>query len=93
VSSSRCDATTPRSPTARSSSGAEEQHRGHAIIEQAFAELIDGPPPTLRITSGVFDANNAWLTYVAIAHNLPAPPPPWPGVGTPPPERPASAGI
>jgi hypothetical protein len=22
---------------------AEEQHRGHAVIEQVFAELIDGP--------------------------------------------------
>jgi hypothetical protein len=47
---------------------AEEQHRGHAVIEQVFAELIDGP--LAHLPSGVFDANNAWLTCIAIAHNL-----------------------
>ena len=47
---------------------AEAQHRGHAIIEQVFAELIDGP--LAHLPSGVFDANNAWLTCVVIAHNL-----------------------
>jgi hypothetical protein len=47
---------------------AEEQHRGHAIIEQVFAELIDGP--LAHLPSGRFDANNAWLTCIAIAHNL-----------------------
>jgi hypothetical protein len=47
---------------------AEAQHRGHAVIEQVFAELIDGP--LAHLPSGIFDANNAWLTCIAIAHNL-----------------------
>jgi hypothetical protein len=47
---------------------AEEQHRAHAVIEQVFAELIDGP--LAHLPSGRFDANNAWLTCIAIAHNL-----------------------
>src|SRR6266511_2374353 len=47
---------------------AEAQHRGHAIIEQTFAELIDGP--LAHLPSGRFNANNAWLTCIAIAHNL-----------------------
>jgi hypothetical protein len=47
---------------------AEEHHRGHAVIEQVFAELIDGP--LAHLPSGRFDANNAWLTCTAIAHNL-----------------------
>jgi hypothetical protein len=47
---------------------AEQQHRGHAVIEQVFAELIDGP--LAHLPSGRFDANNAWLTCIAIAHNL-----------------------
>jgi hypothetical protein len=47
---------------------AEAQHRGHAIIEQVFAELIDGP--LAHLPSGRFNANNAWFTCIAIAHNL-----------------------
>jgi hypothetical protein len=47
---------------------AEAQHRGHAVQEQVFAELIDGP--LAHLPSGVFNANNAWLTCIAIAHNL-----------------------
>jgi hypothetical protein len=47
---------------------AEEQHRAHAIVEQVFAELIDGP--LAHLPSGRFTANNAWLTCIAIAHNL-----------------------
>jgi hypothetical protein len=47
---------------------AEAQHRGHAIIEQVFSELIDGP--LAHLPSGRFDANNAWLACIAIAHNL-----------------------
>ncbi|HEY3008735.1 MAG TPA: hypothetical protein VGJ63_11830 [Micromonosporaceae bacterium] len=47
---------------------AEAQHRGHAVIERVFAELIDGP--LAHLPSGVFDANDAWLTCTAIAHNL-----------------------
>ncbi len=47
---------------------AEEHHRGHAIIEQVFAELINGP--LAHLPSGPFDANNAWLALTATAHNL-----------------------
>jgi hypothetical protein len=47
---------------------AEQQHRAHAVIEQVFAELIDGP--LAHLPSGRFDANNAWLTCIAITHNL-----------------------
>jgi hypothetical protein len=47
---------------------AEEQHRAHAIVEQLFAELIDGP--LAHLPSGKFNANNAWLTCIGIAHNL-----------------------
>ena len=47
---------------------AEQQHRGHAVIEQVFAELIDGP--LAHLPSGRFPANNAWLACAAIAHNL-----------------------
>ena len=47
---------------------AEAQHRGHAIIEQVFADLIAGP--LAHLPSGRFGANDAWLTCAAIAHNL-----------------------
>jgi hypothetical protein len=47
---------------------AEEHHRAHAIVEQLFAELIDGP--LAHLPSGKFNANNAWLTCIGIAHNL-----------------------
>jgi hypothetical protein len=47
---------------------AEQQHRAHAVIEQVFAELIDGP--LAHLPSGRFTANNAWLTCITIAHNL-----------------------
>ena len=47
---------------------AESQHRGHAIIEQANADLIAGP--WAHLPSGQFSANDAWLTCAAIAHNL-----------------------
>lgn len=47
---------------------AEAQHRAHAVIEQVFAELIDGP--LAHLPSGRFNANNAWLSCIAIAHNL-----------------------
>jgi hypothetical protein len=51
---------------------AESQHRGHAIIEQVNADLIDGP--LAHLPSGRFPANDAWLACAAIAHNLTAPP-------------------
>jgi hypothetical protein len=43
-------------------------HRGHAIIEQLFADLIDGP--LAHMPSGRFAANAAWLTLAAMTHNL-----------------------
>ena len=47
---------------------AEEQHRDHAVIEQAFADWTDGPMAYLP--SGRLPANAAWLTLAAITHNL-----------------------
>jgi DDE family transposase len=47
---------------------AESDHRGHAIIEQVLAELIDGP--LAHLPSGNFAANAAWLSCAAISHNL-----------------------
>src|SRR5690242_15499951 len=47
---------------------AEEQHRGHAVIEQLLADLSDGP--LAHLPSGKFSANAAWLATAAIAHNL-----------------------
>jgi hypothetical protein len=47
---------------------AEAQHRGHAIIEQVNADLIDGP--LAHLPSGHFSANSAWLACAGIAHNL-----------------------
>jgi hypothetical protein len=47
---------------------AESQHRGHAIIEHIFADLLDGP--LAHLPSGVFTANAAWLQLAAIAHTL-----------------------
>jgi hypothetical protein len=40
---------------------AESPHRGHAVIEQVFADLIDGP-------SAQFNANAAWLQLAATAN-------------------------
>jgi hypothetical protein len=47
---------------------AEEHHRGHAIIEQAFADFNDGP--LAHLPSGSFPANAAWLACAAITTNL-----------------------
>jgi hypothetical protein len=47
---------------------AEEQHRGHAVVEQVFADWTDGP--LAHLPSGSFPANAAWLACAAIAHNL-----------------------
>jgi hypothetical protein len=38
------------------------------VIEQTFAELIDGP--LAHLPSGRFPANAAWLTCAGITHNL-----------------------
>jgi hypothetical protein len=47
---------------------AEAHHRGHAIIEQVFADLKAGP--LAHLPSGRFAANNAWLVLAAMAFNL-----------------------
>lgn len=47
---------------------ADLTHRAHAIIEQVFADLIDGP--LAHLPSGRFGANGAWLVCATIAHNL-----------------------
>jgi hypothetical protein len=47
---------------------AESQHRGHAIIEQVNADLIDGP--LAHLPSADFHANAAWLQLAVTAHAL-----------------------
>jgi hypothetical protein len=47
---------------------AEGQHRDHAVVEQVFADWIDGP--LAHLPSGFFAANAAWLAIAAMAHNL-----------------------
>jgi hypothetical protein len=47
---------------------AEGQHRDHAVVEQVFADWVDGP--LAHLPSGVFAANAAWLSIAAMAHNL-----------------------
>ena len=47
---------------------ADITHRGHAIIETVFSDLIDGP--LAHMPSGRFNANSAWILCAAIAHNL-----------------------
>src|ERR1700678_4270415 len=47
---------------------AESQHRDHAIVEQVFADVTDGP--LAHMPSGSFPANAAWLTCAAMACNL-----------------------
>jgi hypothetical protein len=47
---------------------AEADHRRHAIIEQAIADLKNGP--LAHLPSGNFAANSAWLVLAAIAFNL-----------------------
>jgi hypothetical protein len=47
---------------------AEQQHRGHAIVEQVIADLKDSA--AAHLPSGRFCANAAWLTLATIAFNL-----------------------
>jgi Transposase DDE domain group 1 len=47
---------------------AESHHRGHAVIEQVFADLIDGP--WAHLPSGQFSANAAWVQLGVTAHAL-----------------------
>lgn len=47
---------------------ADQVHRGHAIIEQVFADLKGSA--LAHLPSGSFAANSAWLVLAAIAFNL-----------------------
>jgi DDE family transposase len=47
---------------------AESDHRGHALIEQVFADVIDGP--LAHLPSASFPANAAWLQLAVTAHAL-----------------------
>src|SRR5690606_23717750 len=47
---------------------ADPTHRDHAICEQVWSDLIDGP--WAHQPSGSFAANAAWTVLAAIAHNL-----------------------
>ena len=47
---------------------AEADHRRHAVIEPQIADLKDSA--LAHLPSGRFEANHAWLTLAAIAHNL-----------------------
>ena len=47
---------------------ADITHRGHAVIETAFSDLIDGP--LAHLPSGHFAANSAWAICAAMAHTL-----------------------
>ena len=59
----RCSPTA-RFPLAR----AESDHRGHAVVEQVFADLIDGP--WAHLPSAAFNANAAWIQLAVTAHAL-----------------------
>ena len=52
----------------RAGPGRRPAHRDHAIIEQVFADVTDGPLADLP--SVFFPANAAWITCAAIAHKL-----------------------
>ena len=47
---------------------AEDQHRGHAIVEQVIADAAGSA--LAHLPSGIFTANAAWAVLWAIAHNL-----------------------
>lgn len=47
---------------------AESDHRGHAVIEQVFADLINDP--LAHLPSASFHANAAWLQLAITAHAL-----------------------
>lgn len=47
---------------------AEPNHRRHAVIEQVFSDLEDGPLG--HLPSGTFQANAAWLVLAALSCNL-----------------------
>jgi hypothetical protein len=47
---------------------AESDHRAHAVVEQVFADLIDGP--WAHLPSAAFTANAAWVQLAVTAHAL-----------------------
>lgn len=47
---------------------ADARHRQHAIVEQVFAELKNGP--LTHLPSGDFAANEAWVQFATIAFNI-----------------------
>ena len=61
-------ATTPCSPTTRPRWKGRRKTRGHAVIEQVFADLKAGP--IAHLPSTAFNANAAWLATATIAFNL-----------------------
>jgi hypothetical protein len=66
---------------------AESRHRGHTVIEQVFADLIDRP--LAHLPSAAFNANAAWPQPAVTAHALtralaPSPPPATPRPAAPP---------
>ena len=54
--------------TTESTTDADITHRGHAICETVWSDLIDGP--WAHQPSGRFAANAAWCILAAICHNL-----------------------
>jgi hypothetical protein len=46
----------------------EAEHRDHAVVEQAIADLKD--QALVHFPSGEFNANGAWTVLGALAHNL-----------------------
>jgi hypothetical protein len=59
---------TDTDPAVADTVAADQTHRDHAVVEQVFADLIDGP--LAHLPSGRFAANAAWLTLAGMAHNL-----------------------
>lgn len=47
---------------------AEKAHRGHAVVEQAIADLKGSA--LAHLPSGMFNANAAWLQPSCLAYNL-----------------------
>src|SRR5438067_5676791 len=54
--------------TTEPTADADITHRGHAICETVWSDLIDGP--WAHQPSGSFAANAAWCILAAITHNL-----------------------
>jgi DDE family transposase len=59
---------TTTEPAVADTVAADKTHRGHAIIEQVFADLKGSA--LAHLPSGVFTANAAWLVLAVMAFNL-----------------------